>query len=110
MDSLAPAGAAFGLIHADQDPLVAFDRLYQADESHPSFEGSYLVACVFVAVITGRSPVGLPAPRSDTAEGAAVLACAENWRGESLEMSAEEAGYLQRVAHEAVFGGDSPKL
>ena len=51
-----------------------------------------------------------PVPRSDTAEGAAVLACAEAWRGESLEMSAEEAGYLQRVAHEAVFGGDPPKL
>ena len=107
---IAPAGAAFALVHADHDPVVAFERLYQADESHPSFEGSYLVACVFVAVITGRSPAGLPAPRSDTAEGAAVLACAEAWRGESLEMSAEEAGYLQRVAHEAVFGGDPPKL
>jgi hypothetical protein len=54
---IAPAGKAFSLIHADTEAVVHFDRLYVADESHPDFPGSYLVALVFFAVLTGRSPV-----------------------------------------------------
>jgi hypothetical protein len=30
-------------------------NLYQADESHPSLEGSYLTACVFYEVLFGKS-------------------------------------------------------
>ena len=110
---IAPAGAAFGIVHAaGGGAAVHFDRLYAKDESHPSFEGSYLIACVFFAVLTGRSPVGLAAPTADTVGGAAVLACAmawEHWVRAPGALSAAEAAYLQRVAHDAVLGA-APKL
>ena len=52
---IAPAGKAFSLIHEDGDSAaVHFDRLYVADESHPDFPGSYLIALVFFAVLTGE--------------------------------------------------------
>ncbi len=35
--------------------------LYHFDGSHPSPMGTYLTACVFFGMITGKSPVGLPA-------------------------------------------------
>ena len=57
---IAPAGKAFSLIRDDNEAIVHFDRLYVADESHPDFPGSYLVALVFFAVLTGRSPVYSP--------------------------------------------------
>ena len=124
---VAPAGKAFSLIHAagDSSP-VHFGRLYVADESHPDFAGSYLAACVFVAVLAGVSPVGLPVPDRSTAQGAKVCDRAEAWAnklanrifagrgGAALDgeavgsvvctLTEEEAGYLQRVAHVAVFG------
>lgn len=34
--------------------------LYDEDQSHPSSLGTYLNACVFFAVLTDQSPVGLP--------------------------------------------------
>ncbi len=34
--------------------------LWTADNSHPSFKGSYLAACMFYVVIFHDSPVGLP--------------------------------------------------
>lgn len=34
--------------------------LYDQDQSHPSSLGTYLSACVFFAVLTNQSPVGLP--------------------------------------------------
>lgn len=34
--------------------------LYDEDQSHPSSLGTYLSACVFFAVLTDQSPVGLP--------------------------------------------------
>jgi len=36
-------------------------KLYDPDGSHPSTIGTYLSACVFFAVLTGKSPIGLPA-------------------------------------------------
>ena len=35
-------------------------NLYDPDQSHPSPTGTYLSACVFFGVLTGKSPVGLP--------------------------------------------------
>ena len=58
---IAPAGKAFSLVNDDAEATVHFDRLYVADESHPDFAGSYLVALVFFAVLTGQSPVRSPA-------------------------------------------------
>jgi uncharacterized protein DUF4886 len=48
-------------------------ELYDADGSHPSKAGSYLAACVFYAAFLGRSPEGLPANLSLSAEEAALL-------------------------------------
>jgi hypothetical protein len=44
-------------------------ELYDTDGSHPSPAGSYLAACVFYAVLSGRSPEGLSAPRQLRLEG-----------------------------------------
>lgn len=35
-------------------------ELYDEDGSHPSPLGTYLSACVFYGVLTGKSPIGLP--------------------------------------------------
>ena len=42
----------------NRDPALP---LYWIDGFHPSEQGSYLAALVIVAVLTGRSPVGMPA-------------------------------------------------
>lgn len=34
-------------------------ELYQSDESHPSYFGSYVAACCFYTVFTGRNPSGI---------------------------------------------------
>lgn len=52
--SVAPVGVAWKT-HRMQYPLV---DLYQADESHPSVEGTYLVSNVFYASIFQKSSVG----------------------------------------------------
>ena len=81
---IAPVGSAFELIHdrelcAPNSPPSCdgqgntgvsqgcdsvegsyFEKLYTSDGSHPSIYGSYLAACVLYAVLTGKSPVGLP--------------------------------------------------
>ncbi len=49
--------------------------LLQADGSHPTELGTYLAACVFYAVLTGQSPVGIADhPASASATDAKVLA------------------------------------
>ena len=56
--TLVPVGTAWqALTRGSPGP-----DLYDRDSSHPSPAGSYLAACVFLAVFFGRSPVGLPAP------------------------------------------------
>jgi len=67
---IAPVGLAYKHLYdavADTgvDPSAgstAFSTLYSGDGSHPSIDGTYLSACVFHAVITGESPVGLSYP------------------------------------------------
>ncbi len=60
---IAPAGLGFQAIWDDeadpQDPSSLFSRLYAGDGSHPSPIGSMLVARIFYASLTGRSPIGL---------------------------------------------------
>ena len=64
---VAPVGLAFRRIYEDieqtgGDPTAAdsaFTRLYVADGSHPSVQGTYLAGCVLLATVTGRSPVGI---------------------------------------------------
>lgn len=61
---VVPAGRAFELIWEDsqgEEPPVTHADLYwsQADDSHPSLRGTYLIACLFYGKLWGRSPEGL---------------------------------------------------
>ncbi|MEL6717684.1 MAG: DUF4886 domain-containing protein [Bacteroidota bacterium] len=54
---IVPVGPAWAYAKTLRPDL----QLYDPDGSHPSTIGTYLSACVFFAVLTGKSPVGLPA-------------------------------------------------
>jgi hypothetical protein len=54
---VAPVGPAWARVRRERPKL----KLFANDGSHPTPAGTYLAACVFFAVLTGRSPVGLPA-------------------------------------------------
>jgi hypothetical protein len=49
---LAPVGDAFEIV-LTQNPDI---ELYENDKLHPSSAGSYLIACLFVAMLTGKDP------------------------------------------------------
>lgn len=51
---VSPVGAAWKYVR-DNFPSI---NLYNADQSHPSLEGSYLAACVHYAMMFKKSPVG----------------------------------------------------
>ena len=53
--TVVPAGEAWRQFLARHDAPVLHDK----DGSHPTMAGSYLAACVFFAVLLGRSPVGV---------------------------------------------------
>lgn len=52
--SVAPVGMAWWDVR-NNAPTI---QLYAADESHPSYEGSYLAACTFYASLFQDSPIG----------------------------------------------------
>jgi Domain of unknown function (DUF4886) len=54
---LVPVGGAWARARAEHPDI----ELYTDDESHAAPAGSYLAACTFFPVLTGDSPVGLPA-------------------------------------------------
>lgn len=62
---VAPVGLVWSAVRKAHPGL----SLHKSDGSHPSIEGSYLAACVFHAVLTGRTPVGLPARLTDGVKG-----------------------------------------
>jgi hypothetical protein len=70
---LAPVGTAW------EQALVTHPEvnLYAADGSHPSPAGTYLAACVFVATLFGRSPVGAPPLTIPASDAAALQAIAD---------------------------------
>jgi hypothetical protein len=53
--TVVPVGMAWQRFLGKHDEPVLHDR----DQSHPSFAGSYLAACVFLAVLFEESPVGI---------------------------------------------------
>ena len=80
------------------DRLRGRMRLFDGSEIHPNVTGTYLVACVFFAAITGQSPVGLP-HRFDV-----HFTSPEAYR-QSLEhdtIDAIDAETIQRAAWDAV--------
>jgi hypothetical protein len=52
---VSPIGAVWHYIR-DRYPDI---ELYQSDESHPSYIGSYVAACCFYTVFTGRNPCNI---------------------------------------------------
>lgn len=86
---IAPAGLAFEHIfksipgNASADG-TDFTRLYEEDGTHPSLEGSYLVACVVYATMTGHDPRSLAT------------------RGGPPEIALTRRQTLQQVAYETV--------
>ena len=62
---IVPAGLAFQMIYESLLPGNAtadgtmFSDLYDADGSHPSLQGTYLVACVLYATLADRDPRAL---------------------------------------------------
>lgn len=96
---VAPVGLAWDRVRKERPDL----DLFVDDGSHPNPAGTYLAACVFYAVLTGRSPVGAPArlngvametPGVPGSDGPVVL----------VDLDAETAAYLQRVAWAVVAG------
>lgn len=104
---IAPAGPAFAVIHDDivaagqdpTDPESLFFQLYNSDGSHPSGMGSELVAYVFYAALSGRSPVGLPSddPNAAALQDAAHRALFDDPFGELAFPFAKEWGELDTL-------------
>jgi hypothetical protein len=55
--TVVPVGTAWQLFFRKHERPVLYDR----DGSHPALAGTYLAACVFLAVILKESPVGIAA-------------------------------------------------
>jgi hypothetical protein len=72
--TVVPAGLAWQRFLGKHDQPVLHDK----DQSHPTLAGSYLAACVFLAVLYEESPVGIA--------------------GEADGLSEKEAALLQKVA------------
>ncbi|MGO9111430.1 MAG: hypothetical protein ACLP9L_19560, partial [Thermoguttaceae bacterium] len=53
---VAPCGTAWGAARQQHPDLI----LHDPDRGHPGPNGAYLSACVFYAVLYGKSPEGLP--------------------------------------------------
>ena len=69
-------------------------QLYDPDGSHPSPTGSYLIACIFYAQLTGKPAKGLPHRLTDTDKN-----------GEKLYLSImpqTDAEFVQQVAHQVL--------
>ena len=78
---VVPVGPAWARVRQERPKL----KLFAHDGSHPTRAGTYLAACVFFAVLTGRSPIGMPAK---------VV-----YRNRTLvELKPAVANYLQRAA------------
>lgn len=75
---VAPVGDAWKAA-LNSDPEII---LHSSDQSHPSYDGSYLAACVFYAVLWNESPIGAY---------------------HNSQIDASKAEFLQTIADEVVF-------
>jgi hypothetical protein len=78
--AVVPAGDAFAIALKRAPSINLYD-----DDRHPSVRGTYLAACVFIAVLYKTSPVGLDGPTG-------------------VEMDLKERTMLQESAWAAVNG------
>lgn len=75
---VAPVGEAWKAALATDSTLV----LHSSDNSHPSYDGSYLAACIFYSVFWNNSPIGIY---------------------HSNQIDETKAELLQAIAHEVFF-------
>jgi hypothetical protein len=74
--TVVPVGVAWQRFLREYDKPVLHDR----DQSHPTLAGSYLAACVFLAVLFRESPVGIAAEVAGLTEKDLVLLQQAAWR------------------------------
>ena len=75
---IAPVGEAWRSSLSENPDLT----LHSSDQSHPSYAGSYLAACVFYAVLWNESPIGIY---------------------HNTQIDSKDAEFLQTIADEVVF-------
>ena len=63
--TVVPVGVVWQKFLGEHDEPGLHDR----DQSHPTLAGSYLAACVFLAVLLRENPVGIDVPVSGLSEG-----------------------------------------
>jgi hypothetical protein len=73
--TVVPVGVAWQSFLRKHDQPVLHDR----DQSHPTFAGSYLAACVFLAVLFQESPVGIDSEFADLDEKDRILLQKAAW-------------------------------
>jgi hypothetical protein len=88
---VVPAGDAFAICLREQPSI----NLYDADNHHPSKEGTYLAACVFYKRLFGRSPIGLPCDLAVPKPGSVE-------KTKLFSIDPATAGTLQKIAERAV--------
>jgi hypothetical protein len=78
---VVPVGSVWKTLLAKHDEPVLYDR----DQSHPTLAGSYLAACVFLAVLLKKDPVGVEfrPPGLDDAQTVTLQRAASKPRGRS---------------------------
>ena len=65
----SPVGVAWLNFNRNHDRPALHDK----DKSHPTVAGSYLAACVFLAVLFGESPVGIACALKGLSQAEAAL-------------------------------------
>lgn len=75
---VAPVGEAWKSALSTNPEII----LHSADQSHPSYDGSYLAACVFYAILWNESPIGIY---------------------HNNQIDENKATFLQSIAHDVVF-------
>jgi hypothetical protein len=100
---VAPVGLAWARVVRERPDIM----LFLGDGSHPNVAGSYLAACVFYAMLTGKNPAGAPPEVWGTpwtmrevidSDTPTVL----------VSLDPEIAEYLQQVAWKTVISRQSP--
>ncbi len=114
--SVSPVGAAWKMMR-DSFPTIS---LYDADESHPSINGTYLAACVFYCSLFKKSCVGSQYLPGGVGNGDAfvmqqianhvVLDSLENWQGEgNIPDAAFVGGTFPGSGSAAIFTNQSKR-
>jgi len=70
-----PVGQAFAEIRALHPEI----GMYNPDGSHPSPAGTYLAACLFLAKVSGHSPLYFTIPEGVSVEEGGILRAAADW-------------------------------